>query len=233
YGRTALMLASCRGHTEAVEALLRAGASLDAQDDLLLREVGAVPLLGAACSALLHPLNPGKEASSQESWAPLITSCCLLAAACPAELLQLMAVEPRSSQGNGWRALAAAASVLARQALGPHPAADAAAWALASSPSEARALLRTCANPACDNLAGNSEAEVLPRKRLHHLLAAAVAGPMQGGPVNLFRIGLRSRRVAVLHRARGTDPLLAVQLHRDHRARHRAAYGGPAGSAEP
>ncbi|PNH01847.1 hypothetical protein TSOC_012243 [Tetrabaena socialis] len=203
---------------------------------LLLREVGAVTLLGAACQVLLQYLNPGKDASSQESWDPFIASCCLVAAACPGEvrqavlaaaaeagasagsgsggrrgatagggrrrgmsgpsaepgpsraaappppgwspqLLQLMAVELRSGRGEGLEILAAAASALARQAehwlagggedgtelvgvLGRHPATNAAARALVSSPSEARALLRTCAHPACDNLAGDSEAEV-------------------------------------------------------------------------
>ncbi|PNH03796.1 hypothetical protein TSOC_010131 [Tetrabaena socialis] len=91
-----------------------------------------------------------------------------------------MAVELRSCQGGGWGFLAAAASALARraeqwvagggedgtelvralQALGPHPSTEAVARALVSSPAEIRALLRTCANPACDNLAGDSEAEL-------------------------------------------------------------------------
>ncbi|PNH03793.1 hypothetical protein TSOC_010129 [Tetrabaena socialis] len=218
-----------------------AEAAASSWRQLLLREVGAVPLLGAACRLWLLPLNCGEDGPSQESWRPLITSCCLLAAACPGEvrqavlaaaaeagapagggrrggrggpagggrrrggrgasgrggeagpsraaaplppgwspqLLQLMAVELCSCQGDGWGGLAAAASALARQAeewvagggedgtelvralqaLGSQPV-DAAAWALTSSPAEARALLRTCANPACDNLAGDSEAEL-------------------------------------------------------------------------
>ncbi|PNH06653.1 hypothetical protein TSOC_006952 [Tetrabaena socialis] len=208
---------------------------------LLLWEIGAVPLLGTACQVLLRRLTPGKGQMGPEDWRPLITSCCLVTAAYPGEvrqavlaaaaeagasagsgsgggrgvgpgggrrrggrgasgrggepgpsraatplppgwspqLLQLMAVELRSGRGDGWEALAAAASALARQAaqwgagggedgtelgravvaLGPQPA-DAAARPLVSSPSEARAMLRTCANPACDNLAGDSEAEV-------------------------------------------------------------------------
>ncbi|PNH02212.1 Succinate dehydrogenase [ubiquinone] flavoprotein subunit, mitochondrial [Tetrabaena socialis] len=207
---------------------------------LLLREVGAVPLLGVACQVLLHSLNPGKDASSQESWDPFIASCCLVAAACPGEvrqavlaaaaeagasagsdsgggpgagagggrrrggqeasgpgvgagpssvaaplppgwspqLLQLLVVGLRSGQGDGWQALVAAASALARRAaewvegggeddaelvrvvgsLQSQRPLDAVARVLPPSPSEARALLRTCANPACDNMAGDSEA---------------------------------------------------------------------------
>ncbi|PNG99810.1 hypothetical protein TSOC_014400, partial [Tetrabaena socialis] len=73
---------------------------------LLLREVGAVPLLGAACPVLLHYLKLGKDASSLESWGPLIFSCCLLAAACPGEVRQAVlaaAAEADASAGSGSR----------------------------------------------------------------------------------------------------------------------------------
>ncbi|PNH09333.1 hypothetical protein TSOC_004057 [Tetrabaena socialis] len=83
-----------------------------------------------------------------------------------------MEVDLRARRRGG----AAEASALTRQAVlwaagggedgaelvralgGAEPEVVAVARALVSSPAEARALLRTCANPACDNLAGDSEA---------------------------------------------------------------------------
>ncbi|PNH09330.1 hypothetical protein TSOC_004054 [Tetrabaena socialis] len=94
------------------------------------------------------------------------------------QLLQLLAAGMRSRQRDEPKALATAASALARQAelwaagggedggelvraveaMASGSAHAALARALVSSPSAAHALLRTCANPACDNLAGDSEA---------------------------------------------------------------------------
>ncbi|PNH03789.1 hypothetical protein TSOC_010127 [Tetrabaena socialis] len=160
---------------------------------VLLREAGTVPLLGVACQWLLRGSAPNDNGWSQKPWNPVITSCCLLAAACPGEVRQAVlaaaaeaaaAASCRGGRGgctgqaaNG-TALAAAASALARQAelwaaggdedgsalvravaaMPPGSAHAVLVRALASFPSEARALLRTCANPACDNLAGDSEA---------------------------------------------------------------------------
>ncbi|PNH09331.1 hypothetical protein TSOC_004055 [Tetrabaena socialis] len=91
------------------------------------------------------------------------------------QLFQFMEVDMRSRQGVGAMGVAEAVA-LARQAElwaaggdkdgaevvwalgGAEPEVVAVARALVSSPAEARALLRTCANPACDNLAGDSEA---------------------------------------------------------------------------
>ncbi|PNH01846.1 hypothetical protein TSOC_012245 [Tetrabaena socialis] len=84
------------------------------------------------------------------------------------------------SQAADGTALATAASALAKQAelwaagggedggelaravtaMVAGPVHAAMARALAPSPADARAVLRTCANPACDNLAGDSEAEL-------------------------------------------------------------------------
>ncbi|PNH09327.1 hypothetical protein TSOC_004059, partial [Tetrabaena socialis] len=175
---------------------------------LLLQEVGAVELLGAACHFTAwsrHVSTSAQAADLQDVLPALVNSCCCVAAACPGErggrgssgrgggggpsrgaaiippgwspqLLQMLVAQLQPRQGDGTETLAAAASALARQAgqwaagggenggelahgvLCPQPEVEAGSRALASSPAEARALLRTCANPACDNLAGDSEA---------------------------------------------------------------------------
>ncbi|PNH09955.1 hypothetical protein TSOC_003367 [Tetrabaena socialis] len=95
------------------------------------------------------------------------------------QLLRLLASKPADGQEDGGGPLTTQASAaLARQAelwaagggedgaelaravaaLPSLPLVRAAPAGLIASPAEARALLRTCANPACDNLAGDSEA---------------------------------------------------------------------------
>ncbi|PNH03012.1 hypothetical protein TSOC_010962 [Tetrabaena socialis] len=148
---------------------------------LLLQELGAVSLLGAACQDAL-----GMTAASGGApgpWRYLLGSCCLLAAAFPAwspQLFRAIEAELRGCPGDEAAGMVVAAAALARQAelwvagggedgaelgraairaLGGPIIPIAVVWALLpSSPADARALLRTCANPACDNLAGESEA---------------------------------------------------------------------------
>ncbi|PNH03821.1 hypothetical protein TSOC_010089, partial [Tetrabaena socialis] len=181
-----------------------AAGSAAAEWLLLLRGVGAVPLLGAVCQSQLS------TPAADRTWGGLIQGHCLVAAACPAEvrqavlaaaaassrsdpgrsaavppgwspqLLRLLASKPAEGQEDEGGALAVASAALARQAelwaagggedgaelaravaaLRSLPLMGVAAAELLSSPAEARALLRTCANPACDNLAGDSEAEL-------------------------------------------------------------------------
>ncbi|PNH01865.1 hypothetical protein TSOC_012211 [Tetrabaena socialis] len=223
-----------------------ASPAADSWQQLLLREAGAVAVLG---DVLRHtPVASGgaDQLSSTAGLVPPVTASCCVAAACPGEARQAVlaaAAEaaPAASSGGGrggvgggragggrqrggrgfggrgggsglshaaaellpgWSpqrlqmladelraggaaggaargaALATAASALARQAglwaagggedsdelvravaaMLPGSMDDKLARALASSSSEPRALLRTCANPACDNLAGDSEA---------------------------------------------------------------------------
>ncbi|PNH07140.1 hypothetical protein TSOC_006432 [Tetrabaena socialis] len=169
----------------AAEAADAAGASTAARtashgaagwQQLLLREVGAVAMLGALCRFHLWASAGTGTQLTQSECSDLVQGCCSVAAACPGELLRMLASELHASLPYG--SLAAAASALARQAerwvtgggenggelaravaaLGLQEDSDVAALALASSSAEARALLRTCANPACDNMAGDSEA---------------------------------------------------------------------------
>ncbi|PNH09109.1 hypothetical protein TSOC_004278 [Tetrabaena socialis] len=177
-----------------------------AEEAVLLREIGAVALLG---KMLMHLPVAGGSADQLI----LVDICCCVAVACPGEVRQAVlaatAEAAAAASSGGWSpqrlrvladlctgeaaggaaldaadgaALAAAASALASQAelwaagggedggelvralaaRAPGSVFNAQARALTSSP-EARALLRTCANPVCDNLAGDSEAELLLR----------------------------------------------------------------------
>ncbi|PNH09328.1 hypothetical protein TSOC_004050 [Tetrabaena socialis] len=140
---------------------------------LLLWEAGAVALLGELLQYTLLASGSADQPTSTAGLNTLVAGCCCVAAACPVEVRQAVltaaaeAAAAASSGGGrggvcpgeaggavgggrarGWRRAGAGAGleVVAR------------ARALTSSPAEARALLRTCANPACDNLAGDSEA---------------------------------------------------------------------------
>ncbi|PNH02376.1 hypothetical protein TSOC_011650, partial [Tetrabaena socialis] len=126
----------------------------------------AVACPGEVRQAVLAAAAEAAAAAGSGGWSP--------------QRLQMLADELSTSQAANGAAPAAAASALASQAelwaagggevggalvravaaMAPGSVHDALAGALASSPFEARAVLRTCSNPACDNLAGDSEARL-------------------------------------------------------------------------
>ncbi|PNH11382.1 hypothetical protein TSOC_001732 [Tetrabaena socialis] len=114
---------------------------------------GAHPGRGSGAPA---PLIAGWSLESARRLAAALRAKREEGAAAAAEALE--AQLGRWVAGGGEEGTAGVRSAV--RALGRLPQIDRAARALLSDPAHARSLLRTCANPACDNLAGESEADL-------------------------------------------------------------------------